>query len=244
MFHIYFFLKILIKYHSKECQKNHWIYHKNDCRPVQLGVDDIIHLKKRENHSTGNCYEEIENLWKNITKSRVNNTDLLIHSHEAALLLYHAEQIQIQHERLEVEISAVIQSLTQSLRKLNVTLPEKKRVKNKSLSQLKSRENILSLVERCNSSDVQTQLESTKECRKLLSGKKKTKKKLKFFLIIFRIDHNPPIKELAEMGLVPVFVRFLTDDRNPKLQVFIFFQDFKNSFPIDFSFFFRGKFHF
>src|SRR3990167_1705849 len=203
---ICFFLKILIKYHSKECQKNHWIYHKNDCRPVQLGVDDIIHLKKRENHSTGNCYEEIENLWKNITKSRVNNTDLLIHSHEAALLLYHAEQIQIQHERLEVEISAVIQSLTQSLRKLNVTLPEKKRVKNKSLSQLKSRENILSLVERCNSSDVQTQLESTKECRKLLSGKKKTKKKLKFFLI--------------------------------------FFQDFKNSFPIDFSFFFVRNFIF
>lgn len=43
--------------------------------------------------------------------------------------------------------------------------------------------------------------------------------KVTFSLMDFLLDQNPPIRELVEMGMVPVFVKFLKNDKNAKLQV-------------------------
>ena len=64
----------------------------------------------------------------------------------------------------------------------------------------RSRASLEDLLRRCVSGDENAQLAATKECRKLLS------------------DHKPPIGTLVEMGLVPIFVQFLTTSTNPKLQ--------------------------
>jgi importin subunit alpha-6/7 len=111
-----------------------------------------------------------------------------------------AAEIQRHHEVLQDDLNAVLSSLTQNFIKWNIPLPKGLANKDKHISVMKTQENMSTLLQRCTSSDKHVQLLATKECRKLLS------------------DQQPPIKELVDMGLVPVFINFLANDGNPKLQ--------------------------
>eukprot|EP00009_Paramoeba_aestuarina_P007497 CAMPEP_0201518938 /NCGR_PEP_ID=MMETSP0161_2-20130828/9646_1 /ASSEMBLY_ACC=CAM_ASM_000251 /TAXON_ID=180227 /ORGANISM="Neoparamoeba aestuarina, Strain SoJaBio B1-5/56/2" /LENGTH=459 /DNA_ID=CAMNT_0047916855 /DNA_START=268 /DNA_END=1644 /DNA_ORIENTATION=+ len=82
----------------------------------------------------------------------------------------------------------------------HIDLPPSWKKRDKQISVLRSRANLEDLLKRCTSGEEGAQLAATKECRKLLS------------------DHKPPIGTLVEMGLVPIFVDFLNNNNNPKLQ--------------------------
>ena len=88
---------------------------------------------------------------------------------EQILLL--AENVQKQQEKLEAETDEILNSLHDTFVLLNFPVPERTYPKFKRLSFLKSRENLESILARCKQNNVDIQLESIKECRKLLSGK-------------------------------------------------------------------------
>ena len=82
----------------------------------------------------------------------------------------------------------------------HIDIPPSWRKRDRQVSLLRSRASLEELLRRCLSGEEGAQLAATKECRKLLS------------------DHKPPIGTLVDMGLVPIFVDFLNNNNNSKLQ--------------------------
>lgn len=197
-----------VRYCSKECQVAHWKYHRSECKTADTAGQSILgdvkgQLDRGELVSYDHlpCYDAIGKLRDDLTSfSKSTSTAPYISSDNARKLLFFSEQVQFQHEQLEEEIDHVLKSLHQTFETFHIPIPKRNQPRYKRLAQLKSKENLQSLLTRCQSQKIEEQLESIKECRKLLS------------------DQNPPIRELVEMGMVPIFVGFLKDDKNVKLQ--------------------------
>eukprot|EP00211_Chloroparvula_japonica_P002872 CAMPEP_0119119494 /NCGR_PEP_ID=MMETSP1310-20130426/964_1 /TAXON_ID=464262 /ORGANISM="Genus nov. species nov., Strain RCC2339" /LENGTH=456 /DNA_ID=CAMNT_0007108935 /DNA_START=697 /DNA_END=2064 /DNA_ORIENTATION=- len=81
-----------------------------------------------------------------------------------------------------------------------IDIPPSWRKWERNMTVSRTRAYMEELCHKCQSGDEELQLQATKECRKLLS------------------DHKPPIGALVEVGLVPVFIGFLKNNANPKLQ--------------------------
>ena len=146
---------------SKECQLSHWKYHKNDCRPARLEVF--------QDYSQMTCHDAIALLKDNLIDFS-KTSPLYTSSNSARDLLVFAEHVQDQHEKLELEIDTVMANLRQTFIDCNLPIPDRTYPRYKRLAQLKSMENLKSLLDRCQSSEISVKLESIKECRKLLSG--------------------------------------------------------------------------
>jgi hypothetical protein len=111
-----------------------------------------------------------------------------------------AVEIQVQHEELQEHLNEVICSLSETMTRHHIDLPLSWRKRDRQTTIFRSRASLEELFRRCLSGEENAQLAATKECRKLLS------------------DHKPPIGTLVEMGLVPIFVDFLQNENNTKLQ--------------------------
>jgi len=185
----------MVRYCSKECQKDHWKYHRMECFPPykQISAEEVAAYSKL------NCHDAIAKLNDDLATFSKGSPPMVTSS-AANQLLFYSNQIQLQHENLECETDQMLKDLHESFESFNFPIPERKQPRYKRLAQLKSKENLQSLLLRCQSDQREEQLDSIKECRKLLS------------------DQNPPIRELVEMGMVPVFVGFLRNDKNQKLQ--------------------------
>ena len=165
--------------YSKECQVAHWKYHRSECKTADTAGQSILgdvkgQLDRGELVSYDHlpCYDAIGKLRDDLTSfSKSTSTAPYISSDNARKLLFFSEQVQFQHEQLEEEIDHVLKSLHQTFETFHIPIPKRNQPRYKRLAQLKSKENLQSLLTRCQSQKIEEQLESIKECRKLLSGK-------------------------------------------------------------------------
>ena len=176
---------LLMRGDSKDCQIAHWKFHKAECGVVEMAelrqqqqsqaeIQGAISRNELTSYNHLPCYEAIGKLRDDLNKLSANPSPNIT-SENARKLLFYSEQVQFQHEQLEEEIDLVVKSLYSTFETLNITLPPRNQPRYKRLTQLKSRENLQSLILRCQSEHLEEQLESIKECRKLLSGERSHK---------------------------------------------------------------------
>ena len=158
----------------------HWKYHRSECKAADSAGQSILgdvraQIERGELTSYDDlpCYEAIGKLRDDLTTFSKNTSSApYISSDNARKLLFFSEQVQFQHEQLEEEIDLVLKSLHHTFETFDIPIPKRNQPRYKRLAQLKSKENLHSLLTRCKSQKIEEQLESIKECRKLLSGKR------------------------------------------------------------------------
>jgi len=169
-------------------------HHHHDQTPTERHRHRAVKTPNQHNNQTHKHHKE------HGSRSSDLERELSEFDENASRLQEQAELIQQKHDSLQKDLNDILNTLTENFRRWDIPLPNSLRRKDRDISVLKSPQNMKSLVERCKSKDEETRLLATKECRKLLS------------------DQNPPIAQLVEMGLVPVFINFLKDDHNPLVQ--------------------------